>query len=83
MKNSRKIRTGSLYVFHPVIWDKIQPCYGYANGYITEGSIVRVIQPRGCPKNGTMGHCYIETRETPAVFCGLVCCNSLQPYKGK
>jgi hypothetical protein len=43
------------YVFEPVGMDvydrrKYQP---------EPGSIVVKVQPRGCPRNGTMGHCYV------------------------
>lgn len=41
------------------------------------GRPVRVVQPYGCPKNGTMGMCYVEDVETGR-FIGLVCCNSLR-----
>lgn len=40
------------------------------------GERVRVIQPYGCPKNGTMGHCYVEHASTKE-FIGLVLVSSL------
>lgn len=60
------------YTFKPVgcdIWDRRanQP---------EPGTIVRKCQPHGCPRNGTMGHCYVEDAETGA-FYGLVLLNSL------
>jgi hypothetical protein len=39
--------------------------------------IVRVVQPYGCPRNGTMGHCFVENRA--GEFIGLVLVASLQP----
>ena len=43
---------------------------------IATGEIVRKIQPAGCPRNGTMGQCYVE-RVSDGEFLGLVCVNSL------
>ena len=40
------------------------------------GARVVKTQPSGCPKNGTMGHCYVEDAET-GQFYGLVLLNSL------
>lgn len=40
------------------------------------GHRVRKVQPQGCPKNGTMGHCYVEDAET-GFFIGLVLERSL------
>jgi regulator of RNase E activity RraA len=42
------------------------------------GKQVRVIQPHGCPRNGTMGHCYVEVADTRE-FIGLVLISSLAP----
>jgi hypothetical protein len=67
-----KIRKGSLYLLRPVGMDAHDDRVTYWKDYI-----VRVIQPHGCPPNGTMGHCYVETRL--GEFVGLVLCNSLQP----
>jgi hypothetical protein len=36
--------------------------------------------PYGCPKQGTMGHYFLETPDT-GVFIGLVSAASLQPEK--
>lgn len=41
------------------------------------GHIVRKVQPSGCPRNGTMGHCYVEDVES-GTFIGLVLLNSLE-----
>lgn len=29
------------------------------------GSIVRKVQPSGCPRNGTMGHCFVGDPDQP------------------
>ena len=62
------------YVFTPVgvdIWDRRshQP---------EPGTLVVKTQPYGCPRNGTMGHCYVEDAATGA-FYGLVLEASLRP----
>lgn len=38
---------------------------------------VRKVQPYGCPRNGTMGHCYVERVDT-GQFIGLVLETSLE-----
>ena len=66
-----KVRTGSKYTFNASAWDIID-----RQKYTPEdGTIVRVCQPFGCPKNNTMGQCYIETLE--GEFLGMVSTNSL------
>lgn len=40
------------------------------------GQEVHVVQPVGCPKNGTMGMCYVQ--RVTGEFIGLVSQNSLQ-----
>lgn len=45
-----------------------------------DGTIVVKIQPAGCPRNGTMGHCYVANADTEA-FIGLVLENSLTEVK--
>lgn len=45
-----------------------------------DGTLVVKTQPSGCPKNGTMGFCYIEDAAT-GEFYGLVLLNSLVPVK--
>jgi hypothetical protein len=56
-----------------------------------KGHVVEVVQPFGCPPNGTMGHCYVDCVTCgeakaelldidPAksrIFIGLVCLGSL------
>lgn len=61
-----------IYIYEPVMFDRYQE---NTRG-LQPGLRLRVIQPKGCPKNGTMGMCYTETLE--GKFVGLVCVNSLQ-----
>lgn len=64
--------TGRTYTFRPVGLDLLDP-----NPYHPEpGTRVRKTQPHGCPRNGTMGHCYIEDATTGA-FYGLCLLASL------
>lgn len=63
-------RVGSIRKWNPVgvdIWD--------SRFKLPIGTLVRVIQPQGCPKNGTMSHCYIETIDNK--FLGICHINSL------
>lgn len=69
---------GTVHTFQPTgmdLWDRRlhQP---------QPGQRVRVIQPRGVPRNGTMGHVYVEDAET-GHFHGLVLKASLNPVKGE
>lgn len=41
-----------------------------------EGQSVQKTQPAGCPRNGTMGHTYVQLTES-GKFVGLVLTNSL------
>jgi hypothetical protein len=67
-----KVRTNSIYYWNPSFWDKVDSKFS-----LPVGTKVRVIQPHGCPKNNTMGHCYIEIAESKQ-FLGLVSVYSLQ-----
>ena len=67
---NRKVRVGSKYIFHPVMFDKINPPFGY----LKDGSLVKVVNKFGCPPANTMGMCYVELN---GVFAGMVCTNSL------
>jgi hypothetical protein len=60
------------YIFTPVGMDRFSPHAG------TPAAGTRVVktQPAGCPRNGTMGHCYVADAET-GDFYGLVLVNSL------
>lgn len=44
------------------------------------GTIVRKIQPHGCPRNGTMAHCYVEPADGSGHYA-LVCEASLKDPK--
>jgi hypothetical protein len=70
---TKRVRTGTKYIYYPVLLDRVDGRTG-----LVPGTIVKVIQPYGCPKNGTMGHTYVGDAET-GKFIGLVCCNSLYP----
>jgi hypothetical protein len=76
----RKVRAGSLYTFHPVMFDRLNP----PHAGIAEGEVCRVVNLYGCPKANTMGMCHVETQTIPGVweFAGMVCTNSLHPFKG-
>jgi hypothetical protein len=65
---------GTTHVFTPAgldVWDARphQP---------KPGQKVRIVQPRSVPRNGTMGHVYVEDAET-GNFHGLVLKSSLLP----
>lgn len=64
-------RVGTVCKWNPVPLDILDSRFE-----LPIGTKVRVIQPSGCPKNGTMGHCYIETLDNQ--FLGLVCIKSLE-----
>jgi hypothetical protein len=64
------------YVFEPVGWD----IFDRRAHQPEPGTIVVKTQPFGAPKNGTMGHCFVEDAET-GEFYGLVLVNSLQPVR--
>lgn len=61
-----------VYRFEPCGWDLFAP-YRFTP---KRGTLVRKCQPRGCPRNGTMGHCYVEDADTGR-FYGLVLLSSL------
>jgi hypothetical protein len=71
----RAPRTGSVRRYVPVgldLWDHLAP-FG-------SGELVTVVQPGyGCPRNGTMGHCFVESATSGP---RLVLVNSLQPTTG-
>ena len=70
--------TGTVYVFEPVGWD----VFDRRASQPEPGTLVRKTQPFGTPKNGTMGHVYVEDAETGA-FYGLVMKNSLRRATAK
>lgn len=69
---NRKVHVGACYFYVPVLLDRIHPPHNAA----PFGSEVRVINLPGAPKANTMGHCYVQCKDTKA-FAGLVCTNSL------
>ena len=71
---TKSLRTGTVYVFEASWWDVMdRKSYTPANG-----TCVMITQPHGCPRNGTMGHCYVNSFLT-GEFIGLVAVASLQP----
>jgi hypothetical protein len=64
-------RKGSIWHFRPNPFDRV-----ICPVDVAFNALVRVIQPYGCPKNGTMGMCYVEDFDSHD-FIGLVCINSL------
>lgn len=73
---TRSKRTGRVYRFEPCGWD----IFDRRPHTPERGALVRKCQPFGCPRNGTMGHCYVEDAET-GEFIGLVHKNSLGSLK--
>lgn len=63
--------TGRVFRYEPVGWDVFDPKVS-----LERGRLVRKTQPAGCPRNGTMGHTFIEDAET-GEFLGLVLLSSL------
>jgi len=69
-----------LYTFNPVGWD----VFDARANTPAPGTIVRKVQPHGCPRNGTMGHCYVEPCDETGASVGrfaLVLLASLEPFK--
>jgi hypothetical protein len=69
---TRKVRTGKVYTFNPVLGDCILTQHHRA----TKGQRVRVVRLHGCPPPGTMGQTHIESEA--GEFLGMVYCNSLE-----
>lgn len=63
-------RVGSVRVFRAALYDLIDRSRG-VHRLPPDGTRVRVIQPYGCPPNGTMGHCFVEHADS-GEFIGLV-----------
>jgi hypothetical protein len=57
-----------VYRFEPVLMDLTVE-------RVERGQLVVKIQPYGCPRNGTMGQCYVADLE--GRFLQMVCLNSL------
>jgi hypothetical protein len=70
----RNAMTKKQFVFRPVGMD----IFDRRPHQPKEGTVVVKCQPAGTPKNGTMGHCFVEDAET-GEFYGLVLVKSLQP----
>lgn len=68
----RRVRTGSIYRYDPVIMDVCDP-----KTNLSPGDLCRVVKLFGCPPPNTMGHCHVERLN--GQFLGLVACNSLRP----
>jgi hypothetical protein len=64
--------TPRVYTFEPVGFD----IFDRRANQPKRGARVVKTQPHGCPRNGTMGHCYVEDVET-GEFYGLVLVASL------
>lgn len=62
----------TVFEYQPVGWDIFD-----ARTDLKPGDKVVKIQPAGCPRNGTMGHCFVGDPETEE-FIGLVLVNSLK-----
>jgi hypothetical protein len=67
---TNKVRVGQTYIYIPNMLDKID-----GRTDLQDGETVRVIQPFGCPRNGTMGHTFVQRMD--GTWGGLVHCNSL------
>jgi hypothetical protein len=78
MAARKKKATGRVFRFEACGFDVFDPHPGTPDN----GTLVRKTQPYGCPRNGTMGHCYVEDAET-GEFCGLVQVSSLVPVDGR
>lgn len=69
-------RKPTVYRFEAVGLDAFAPHRGTPK----EGTLVVKTSPRGCPPNGTMGHCFVADAAT-GEFLGLVLVNSLVRVK--
>lgn len=70
------VSEGRLYRYRPIGLDLFMPVAGQPR----HGAVVRKVQPVGCPKNGAMGHAYVETADDgPQAGPVLVSESSLRP----
>lgn len=76
-KDKEKAKRARKYRFEPVPFDK----FCHSAYHLEEGMIVVKTQPHGCPKNGTMGQCYVANLD--GEFLGMVCLKSLVPVSKK
>jgi hypothetical protein len=70
------MKTTGTYIFRPVGLDS----WEHRPHQPKPGARVIKTQPFGCPKNGTMGHCFVADAVT-GEFYGLVLVNSLIPER--
>jgi len=73
-KDRAKALRSQVYRYEPVLFDMLNPPKGRK---LDTGTLVVKIQPHGCPRNGTMGQCYVGDPLT-GEFIGMVCVNSLK-----
>jgi hypothetical protein len=74
-KLRERAKTAKRYVFHAAGYDLFD-----AGPYTPDnGTVVIKTQPHGCPRNGTMGQCYIANLE--GEFLGMVDLRSLTPVR--
>ena len=67
-----KVKNPTKYVFKAVGYD----IFDKRSNTPADGTIVIKTSPPGCPKNGTMGHCFVADATT-GKFIGLVLLASL------
>ena len=65
-------RSKTVYRYEPVLFDM----FTERKMPIPEGARLRKVEMHGCPRNGTMGMCYVEDADT-GTFYGLVMVKSL------
>lgn len=70
------MRKPATYTFKPVGFD----IFDRRANQPAPGTIVRKVQPHGCPRNGTMAHCYVEPADGSGHYA-LVCEASLKDPK--
>jgi ornithine cyclodeaminase/alanine dehydrogenase-like protein (mu-crystallin family) len=76
VKRIAALPTKARFVYRAAGYDRILP-----HGHLPDdGTIVVKNQPFGCPKNGTLGHCYVADATT-GQFIGLVDQRSLTPVR--
>jgi hypothetical protein len=75
-RDAARVKHLRKYRYMPVMFDKF-----YSKNTPETGQIVVKTQPHGCPRNGTMGMCYVADLE--GQFIGMVCVNSLQAVKNE
>jgi len=68
--------SAKVYTFEPVGFD----LFDRRAHQPAPGTHVVKTQPFGCPRNGTMGHCY-DADAASGAFYGLVLLASLQPLR--